>query len=209
MESARALMVRNQLVARGIQDPGVLQAMARVPREEFVPEPARRSAYDDGPLPLSGGQTISQPYMVARMTEELQLPAGGRVLDVGTGSGYQAAVLACMGAQVYSIERDRSLHDTARATLDRLGYPQVRLLHGDGRLGWLAAAPFAAILVAAVDDAPPADLLQQLRDGGRLVMPLRQVNGEEILVRIQRLADGFRQERLLPVRFVPLQPGLA
>ena len=208
-ESSRALMVRNQLVARGITDVRVLDAMARVPREEFVPAPVRPKAYDDGPLPLSGGQTISQPFVVARMTEALKLSPGNRVLDVGTGSGYQAVVLASMGVQVYSVERDHTLYQRARETLDRLGHEAVQLRHGDGRQGWPSAAPFAAILVAAVADAPPADLLGQLQDGGRMVMPLRMADGEEMLVLIHRQAEQYHHEQLLPVRFVPLQPGLA
>ena len=209
LESARAMMVRNQLVARGITDPLVLDAMARVPREEFVPEKVRVNAYDDGPLPLSGGQTISQPFVVARMSEALQLTPGNRVLDVGTGSGYQAAVLAAMGVHVYSVERDRSLHLLARETLDRVGLEAVQLGHGDGHEGWPSAAPFAGILVAAVSDRAPAALLKQLLDGGRMVMPLRMEDGEEMLVLIHRQGEVYHREALLPVRFVPLQPGLA
>jgi protein-L-isoaspartate(D-aspartate) O-methyltransferase len=202
------MMVRRQLVARDITDPCVLDALARVPREEFIPEEIRADAYADRALPLSDGQTISQPYIVALMSQALQATAGSRVLEVGTGSGYQAAVLARLGLQVYSIERHLNLHQKARETLDRLGHDRVQLQHGDGRMGWPSAAPFAGILVAAVGDVPPPDLLNQLEEGGRLVMPLRQASGEEVLVVIWQRDGEFLETPLLPVRFVPLQEGI-
>jgi protein-L-isoaspartate(D-aspartate) O-methyltransferase len=202
-------MVAEQLVARGIRDRAVLEAMGRIPRHLFVPPELRHMAYRDGPLPLPEGQSISQPYVVARMTQELRLQGGDRILDVGTGSGYQAAVLACLGGRIHSVERRLGLLEQARRNLAAAGVTSVLTRHGDGRLGWPEAAPFDAILVAAVaSEAPPA-LLEQLGEGGRLLMPLRGGGRSETLVRITRSATGAPAEELLPVRFVPLDAGVA
>ena len=205
----RAAMVRHQLLARGMVQGPVLQAMGEVPRELFVPRSHRSAAYDDAPLPLAGGQTISQPYVVARMTEELGLRGDERVLEVGTGSGYQTAILARVAAEVYSIERDSLLLGRARTVLDRLAYDNVHLRHGDGRLGWPEKQPFGGILVAAVSREPPPALLAQLAPGARLVMPLKGQDTEdgEFLVRLERHGEGFRRTPLFPVRFVPLLAG--
>jgi len=205
----RADMVRDQLLARGM-DPGpVLKAMGEVPREMFVPRSHRSAAYDDAPLALAGGQTISQPYVVARMTEELGLRGDERVLEVGTGSGYQTAILARVAAEVYSIERDALLLGRASDVLARLAYDTVHLRHGDGRLGWPEEEPFGGILVAAVGREPPPALLAQLGPGARLVMPLKYDDTEdgEVLVRLERRGDSFHRTPLFPVRFVPLLAG--
>jgi protein-L-isoaspartate(D-aspartate) O-methyltransferase len=198
---AREAMVRDQLSARGISDERVLAAMRRVPRHEFVPAASREEAYADGPLAIGHGQTISQPYVVAAMTEALGLRGGERVLEVGTGSGYQAAVLAELGVEVYSIEIVEALAERARADLERLGYA-VHLRVGDGYRGWPEAAPFDAILVTAAPDHVPPSLVEQLAEGGRLVLPLGQ--GVQDLVRLTRTADGVRRETLFGVRFVPM-----
>ncbi|MCZ6600331.1 MAG: protein-L-isoaspartate(D-aspartate) O-methyltransferase, partial [Acidobacteria bacterium] len=181
-----------------------------VPREMFIPRSRRAAAYDDAPLPLAGGQTISQPYVVARMTEELGLRGDERVLEVGTGSGYQTAILARVAAAVYSMERDALLLERAREVLTRLGYDTVHLRHGDGRLGWPEMKPFGGILVAAVGREPPPALLAQLAPGARLVMPLKDPDAEdgEVLVRLERQGEGFRRTPLFPVRFVPLLAGI-
>lgn len=205
----RIAMVRHQLLARGMAPGPVLTAMGEVPREMFVPRSRRAAAYDDGPLPLAGGQTISQPYVVARMTEELGLRGDERVLEVGTGSGYQTAILARVAGEVYSIERDAQLLARARDALARLGCHTVHLRHGDGRLGWPEKGPFGGILVAAVGREPPPALLAQLAPGARLVMPLKDPEMEEgeILVRLERHGDDFLRTALFPVRFVPLRSG--
>jgi protein-L-isoaspartate(D-aspartate) O-methyltransferase len=205
----RAAMVRDQLLARGMVPSPVTEAMGEVPREMFVPRSRRSAAYDDAPLPLAGGQTISQPYVVARMTEELGLQGHERVLEVGTGSGYQTAILARVAAEVYSIERDALLLGRAREVLMLLGHDRVHLRHGDGRLGWPEKGPYGGILVAAVGQEPPPALLAQLAPGARLVMPLKDKDAEdgEVLVRLERHGEGFRRTTLFPVRFVPLLAG--
>ncbi len=204
----RLAMVEGQLRARGITDPRVLAAMARVPRHRFVPEEQRPWAYGDHPLPIGQGQTISQPYIVAFMTEAAGVEPGERVLEVGTGCGYQAAVLAELGAEVYTIEIVPDLARAAATRLRELGYEEVRTRIGDGWQGWPEAAPFDAILVTAAPPRVPPPLLEQLAPGGRLVIPV----GEEWqeLRRVVRLADGsLAEESLLPVRFVPLTgPGV-
>jgi protein-L-isoaspartate(D-aspartate) O-methyltransferase len=198
---ARYLMVRDHLEARGIRDARVLFAMRRVPREEFVPPEARALAYEDHPLPIGHAQTISQPYVVATMTQAARLSPGDRVLEVGTGSGYQAAVLAELGAEVYSIEIVEPLGEQAAAVLSRLGY-RVHTRLGDGYRGWPEAAPFEAIVVTAAPAVVPQPLLDQLADGGRLVIPV----GEEFqeLRVITRRGAELQTETLFPVRFVPM-----
>lgn len=195
-------MVRDQIERRGIQDPRVLEAMRRVPREAFVPEALRPQAYADAPLPIGGGQTISQPYIVAFMTEAARLGPGDKVLEVGTGSGYQAAVLAELGARVWSIEIRGDLAERARRTLRETGYGEIQVRTGDGYRGWAEAGPFDAILVTAAPDAVPDPLLDQLKPGGRLIVPVG--SGTQELVRVTRTPGGFERENLLPVRFVPM-----
>jgi protein-L-isoaspartate(D-aspartate) O-methyltransferase len=198
----RETMVREQIERRGIRDPRVLEAMRRVPREAFIPEALRARAFDDGPLPIGGGQTISQPYIVAFMSEAARIAPAGKVLEVGTGSGYQAAILAALGARVFSIEIRPELADRARRTLHETGYGEVQVRTGDGYRGWPEEAPFDAILVTAAPDAIPDPLLEQLKPGGRLVVPVG--TGTQELLRVTRTASGFDRETLLPVRFVPM-----
>src|ERR1700691_1349294 len=184
--AARQLMVDSQLRARGISDPRVLEAMLRVPRHEFVPEGYRGQAYEDHPLPIGEGQTISQPYIVAPMLESPQLTPADKVLEVGTGSGYVTALLAELAAQVFSIERHPALADRARNLLVSLGYANARVLAGDGTLGLSANAPFDAILVsAAAPDLPPA-LISQLRDSGRMIIPVGSPGSQQLqFIRMQ------------------------
>ena len=199
---ARARMVRTQIEARGVADRRVLAAMATVPRHRFVAPGLAPQAYDDRPLPIGHGQTISQPYIVAYMTELLSLTPGARVLEVGTGCGYQAAVAAEIARQVYTIEIVKALADTARTTLADLGYTNISVRHGDGYGGWPDQAPFDGIVVAAAPDHVPPALVAQLAMGARLVLPVGDQH-QEIRV-ITRTVGGQREERLIPVRFVPL-----
>lgn len=195
-----------QLAAMGILDPRVLDAFARVPRATFVPERLRAEAELDRPLPIGFGQTISQPFVVAFMTERLELRGGERVLEVGTGSGYQTALLAALAREVYSIEIVPELAERARAVLlDELGLGNVQLRTGDGALGWPEAAPFDRILVtAAAPEVPPA-WLAQLAPGGRMILPLGEADGDQVLRVVDKGNDGASVEAdLLRVRFVPL-----
>lgn len=197
-------MVERQLRARDIDDARVLEAMERVPRELFVPEKSRSCAYDDAALPIGGGQTISQPYMVARICSELGLRGGERVLDVGTGSGYQAAVLAELAAEVHSIERLPELAEQARATLASAGYADRVHVHvGDGTRGLPEHAPFAAIAVAAAAPEIPASLYDQLEERGRLVVPVGDRLEQHLQV-VVRSPEGPAVLRTVPCRFVPL-----
>jgi protein-L-isoaspartate(D-aspartate) O-methyltransferase len=199
---ARAEMVRTQIEARGVRDARVLEAMRTVPRHRFVPESFAGAAYDDGPLPIGHGQTISQPYIVAVMTEELAPGPDDVVLDVGTGSGYQAAVLAKLVKRVYSIEIVPELAAEAKARLAALGYANVEVITGDGWAGLPAQAPFDGILVAAAPPEVPQALLDQLREDARLVIPVGA--WQQDLRVYRRTADGFAQKTLFGVRFVPL-----
>jgi protein-L-isoaspartate(D-aspartate) O-methyltransferase len=203
MPPDRQTMVARQLRARDISDERVLEAMEHVPRELFVPEDERGHAYADAALPIGHGQTISQPYMVARIAEALAVRPGERVLDVGTGSGYQAAVLAELGAEVVTIERIPELAESARASLAAAGYPQVDVRVGDGTLGVPELAPFDAIAVGAAAPAFPQTLYEQLRPRGRLVVP---VGGERVqrLEVIVRSPEGPAVVHSVPCRFVPL-----
>ncbi|MDX6369793.1 MAG: protein-L-isoaspartate(D-aspartate) O-methyltransferase [Gaiellaceae bacterium] len=196
-------MVDQQLRGRDVVDERVLAAMAQVPRELFVPERARRRAYDDAALPIGDGQTISQPYMVARIAEALELHGGERVLDVGTGSGYQAAVLAELGADVDTIERIPRLAEQARENLAAAGYERVRVHVGDGSRGLAEHAPFDAIAVAAAAPELPATLYDQLEPRGRLVVPVGRRGIQELQV-IVRSPEGPAVLRSVPCRFVPL-----
>jgi len=201
--SARHKMVVEQLAGRDISDPLVLEAMNRVPRHLFVYPENRHLAYADCPLPIGNGQTISQPYMVALMTQLLELKGDERVLEVGTGSGYQAAVLAHLVKEVYTIERFPDLADLARHELEKLGLNNVHVYEGDGTEGLPEQAPFSAILVtAAAPSAPPA-LLQQLAEGGRLVIPVG-ARGGQMLERWRRCGQNYYPEELVAVSFVPL-----
>ncbi|RJF75808.1 protein-L-isoaspartate(D-aspartate) O-methyltransferase [Rhodopseudomonas palustris] len=201
----RARMVETQICARGVQDPRVLAAMARVPREAFVPELTRQLAYDDSPLPIGCDQTISQPYIVAVMIEALQLKGGERVLEIGAGSGYAAAVLAEIAGTVVTIERVAALAERARTTLADLSIRNVEVREGDGSRGCRERAPFDAIVVAAGGPQVPDSLKAQLATGGRLVMPVGADQLTQKLVRVTRAADGqFVTEDLTDVRFVPL-----
>jgi protein-L-isoaspartate(D-aspartate) O-methyltransferase len=202
---ARERMVEFQLVGRGIRDPAVLAAMRTVPRERFVDDALAHRAYEDGPLPIGEGQTISQPYIVAVMTEALRLQAGDRVLEIGTGSGYAAAVLAVIVAEVYTIERIERLATLSRRRLDELGYANVRVRHGDGSLGWPEHAPYHAIVVTAGGPDVPPSLQRQLAVGGRLVMPVGPTSRSQRLVRVVRTDhETCEREALEDVCFVPL-----
>lgn len=199
---ARAQMVRTQIEARGVRAPRVLDAMRRVPRHRFVPSSARARAYDDAPLRIAAGQTISQPYIVAVMSEAAQLGPDSVVLEVGTGSGYQTAVLAELVGQVYSVEIVPELARAAAALLDELGYANVTAREGDGYAGWPAHAPFDAIVVTAAPPEVPVALLEQLKVGGRLVVPVG--TGDQQLRVIERTPHGYDDRTLMSVRFVPM-----
>jgi protein-L-isoaspartate(D-aspartate) O-methyltransferase len=202
LRQARQRMVRKQIEDRGVRDKRVLAAMRKVPRHLYVPREMEPYAYADQPLPIGYGQTISQPYIVAFMTEALELKPQDRVLEIGTGSGYQAAVLAELVQDVYSIEIVEPLGREAAERLKRLGYSNIQVRIGDGYRGWPEAAPFDAIIVTAAPDHVPPALVGQLRQGGRLVLPVGRFFQE--LVRVRRTASGTKQETLLPVRFVPM-----
>jgi protein-L-isoaspartate(D-aspartate) O-methyltransferase len=205
-EAQRRRMVEDQIKARGVKDERVLQAMAKVPRHEFVPENLRASAYRDGALPIGQGQTISQPYVVALMTEEAGPKPGQRVLEVGTGSGYQAAVLAELVKEVYTVELLPELAGQARDRLKRLGYKNVHVRAGDGYKGWPEAAPFDAVVVTCGAEHVPEPLFEQLKPGGVLVIPVGKAWGEQVLRVITKGPKGERRSRdIAPVRFVPLR----
>jgi protein-L-isoaspartate(D-aspartate) O-methyltransferase len=204
-QEPRNRMVERQIAARGITAARVLDAMRTVRRELFVPEAERGYAYNDAPLPIGAGQTISQPYIVAYMIEALELESADKVLEIGAGSGYAAAVLAEIVAQVYAIERIGDLAEMARSNLERAGYANVEVHHADGTLGWPEAAPFDAILVSAGAPERPRALMSQLAEGGRMVVPVGAHPSEQRLVRITRTGpETFAEERLAHVRFVPL-----
>jgi protein-L-isoaspartate(D-aspartate) O-methyltransferase len=203
--SLREEMVERDIAARGVHDELVLGAMRKVPRELFLPKNLREFAYEDLPLPIAGEQTISQPYIVAFMAESLLLKGGEKILEIGSGSGYAAAVLSEIAAQVYTVERLGQLADKAAATLADLGYNNVRVLHGDGTRGWLEHAPYDAIVVAAGGPQVPGSLKAQLKIGGRLVIPVGADQRIQELVRVTRVSvNKYRSEDVADVRFVPL-----
>ncbi len=195
-------MVETQIAHRGISDQKVLDAIYKVKRHLFVPERLKKLAYEDHPLPIGYGQTISQPYIVAYMTEVANLKKGDRVLEIGTGSGYQAAVLAEIVKEVYTIEIIKPLADTARQRLKDLGYKNIYVKHGDGYLGWPEFMPYDAIIVTAAPNEVPEKLVEQLKVGGRMVVPIGSFYQELYL--ITKTEEGIRKQTLLPVRFVPM-----
>lgn len=213
--SARHRMVAEQLIERGITDPRVLQAMSEVPRHLFVPEEVRDQAYADGPLPIGENQTISQPFIVALMTQLLHLQGHETVLEIGTGSGYQAAILGSLARQVYSIERHEALAEQAARVLQELGYENLVVISGDGSRGLLAHGPYDGIIITAATPRVPKIILEQLADGGRLVLPAGGERGQMLerwTRRDARRAGGrgsrYKREKILPVAFVPLRGKL-
>jgi protein-L-isoaspartate(D-aspartate) O-methyltransferase len=201
-QGRRDHMVDRQIVSRGVRDTRVLKAMRTVPRHLFVPEELKSEAYQDSPLPIGLGQTISQPYIVALMSELLEVGPGDTVLEVGTGSGYQAAVLAAMGVEVFSVEIVPELCSQAEKKLDALGFDSVHVRCGDGYQGWPERAPFDGIIVTAAPERVPDPLLEQLRKGGSLVIPVGAWYQD--LKTIRRTAEGFEERSVIPVRFVPM-----
>ena len=204
--TARVHMVREQLAAPGrdIEDPRVLDAMREVPRHELVPAEYRKFSYDDRPLPIGYNQTISQPFIVAFMTEQLEPSPDERVLEIGTGSGYQAAVLSKLVAEVYTIEIVEPLAERATRDLARLGCDKVQVRAGDGYLGWPEAAPFDAIIVTCAPEAVPQPLIDQLANGGRMIIPIGPTHGAQQLVLLHKVDSELRTTRVLDVRFVPM-----
>jgi protein-L-isoaspartate(D-aspartate) O-methyltransferase len=203
LAAARARMVREQLACRGIRDERVLRAFARVPRHLFVPDDFQAQAYEDHPIPIGEGQTISQPYMVALMTEQLRLQGHERVLEIGAGSGYQTAILAELALEVFAIERLPTLLESAQRRLQRLGYSHVQFSAGNGSLGWPGNAPFDAILVAAAAPRVPPALVDQLAEGGRLVLPVGPSDAQ-MLLRIEKHQGALQREDIAHCAFVPL-----
>lgn len=199
----RQRMVEQQLKPRGIKDGRLLAAMTKVPREEFVPVNARADAYQDRPLPIGYEQTISQPYLVAFMTEQLRPKQSDSVLEIGSGSGYQAAILAELVANVYTVEIVEPLAKTAEATLRRLGYTNVHMRVGDGYKGWPEEAPFDAIIVTCAPDKVPQPLIDQLKDGGRMVIPVGERFAQQLYL-LEKKNGQLKQSATLPVRFVPM-----
>jgi protein-L-isoaspartate(D-aspartate) O-methyltransferase len=199
----RQRMAQQQLRARGINDGRVLAAMEKVPREEFVPANSRAASYEDGPLPIGYGQTISQPYIVAFMTEQLQPKPSDRVLEIGTGSGYQAAILAELVKQVYTVEIVEPLAKNAETTLQRLSYKNVHVKVGDGYKGWPEEAPFDAIIVTCAPDKVPQPLVDQLKDGGRMIIPVGERFAQELYL-LEKKNGQLKESVTLSVRFVPM-----
>jgi protein-L-isoaspartate(D-aspartate) O-methyltransferase len=203
-EILREKMVKKQLIKRSITSDTVLDAMGSVPRHLFVPEDLQNNAYDDCPLPIGLGQTISQPYIVAFMTEQLNPSPGMKVLEIGTGSGYQAAILAHLGCRVYTIELLGELADKALKTFTALGFGNVEVKHGNGYDGWPQESPFDAIIVTAAPDYIPEKLIEQLKDGGKMIIPVGDVFSVQWLKLLTKQDDYIVEEDLLPVRFVPM-----
>lgn len=203
----REEMIRLQLKYRGISDPKILEAFSKVPRDAFVPAEYRRYSYADQPIPIGEGQTISQPYIVAYMTEVLQVRPNEKVLEIGTGSGYQAAILAELDVEVFSIEVNEILADRARITLENLGYKRINLKTGDGYEGWEEHAPFDAILVTCSPASVPPKLREQLAEGGRMIIPVGLQNSVQYLYLLEKQKGKIRQKSVMPVRFVPMTDG--
>ncbi len=195
-------MIERQIIARGIRDPKLIQAMIKIPRHEFIPADLRDHAYDDNPIPIGMEQTISQPYIVALMTEILNLKQGERVLEVGTGSGYQTAILAELGCKLYTIEIVEPLLEKAKELLESLGYRNIHYSTGDGYCGWEEHSPFDAIIVTAAPDHIPQSLIGQLKVKGRMVIPVGDMSQELILIR--KTENGVEMKTVTPVRFVPM-----
>jgi protein-L-isoaspartate(D-aspartate) O-methyltransferase len=206
-ERLRREMVDRQIADRGVRDPRVLEAMRQVPRELFVPGAAAHEAYEDHPLGIGEGQTISQPYVVALMAEAAQVGPEDRVLEVGAGSGYGAAVLGCLAHEVWTLERHHPLAEQAARALDAAAAANVTVVHADGTAGWPQRAPYDAIVVTAAGHDVPRVLVEQLAEGGRLVMPVGDASAQE-LVRLRRSGDSLTRDELGAVRFVPLLPDL-
>jgi protein-L-isoaspartate(D-aspartate) O-methyltransferase len=206
---SREEMVRRQIAVRGVQDPRVLEAMRTVPRHLFLPESLAGQAHADSPLPIGCGQTISQPYIVAAMAEALELTGGERVLEVGSGSGYMAAVLSSLALEVAAMELEPELHRRAAHALSRLGCSNVQLRCGDGSLGWPEKAPFDAIVLSCAAAGVPAELWAQLAMNGRMILPMGEAQGSQELVLLRKTPKGSRVTRLMPVAFVPLRKGRA
>ena len=202
--SERNEMVERQLIPRGIMSSSVLEAMRNVPRHLFVPENLQYCAYDDSPLPIGFGQTISQPYIVAYMTEQLNPFTGMKVLEIGTGSGYQAAVLSYLGCDVYTIELLKEHADAARSALASGGFEAVTVRHGNGYSGWIEEAPFDAVIVTAAPESIPSPLIEQLKDGGKMIIPVGEVRAVQSLKLITKVGEAYTAKELLPVRFVPM-----
>ena len=205
LRTQRSDMVRDQLQRRGVKDPAVLAAMEQVPREAFVPERLQEMSYQDSPLPIGEGQTISQPFIVARMIERLELTPEDNVLEIGTGSGYGAAILGRIADTVYTVERRASLAEAAREKLEKLGYDNIHVVVGDGSLGWPESAPYDAIVGTAGAPKIPEPLKEQLSVGGRLVLPVGTIPEQQVLIRLRKNGkDRFEQKEMEAVRFVPL-----
>lgn len=203
-QAQRLTMIRRHLQPRGINDPQVLDAMLKVPRHLFIPESLRHLAYADHALPIDAQQTISQPYIVALMTQTLQIKPTDKILEIGTGSGYQAAVLTHLTCCVYSLEIIEELALKAAATLQRLGYDQVKVRWGDGHLGWEEEAPFDAIIITCASREVPPRLFEQLKEGGRLILPLGNPKTYQILTLITKESGKPKAQKILDVRFVPM-----
>ena len=199
-------MVEDQIEARGVSDRRVLQAMREVPRQEFVPEGVRREAFEDHPLPIGCGQTISQPYIVGYMLEQLRLSSSDRVLEIGTGCGYQTALLARLTCRVFTIEIIPTLANRAQATLTRLGFTNIAYRIGDGALGWPEESPFDAIIVTAAPTYVPKPLVNQLEEGGRLILPVGELKSQQLIL-LEKVHGLINRKTLVPVRFVPLVRG--
>lgn len=200
----RARMVKEQIISRGIKDPRVIKAMETVPRHLFVPQAYRSAAYGDYPVSIGEGQTISQPYIVAFMTEALELSGEDRVLEIGTGSGYQAAILAGLANEVYTIEIVEALGRRAEKLLKELGYKNVHVMIGDGHKGWPDMAPFDAIVVTCAAEDIPQALVSQLKDGGHMILPVGRRDGVQQLVKVTKTDDTVQRRDVMDVRFVPM-----
>lgn len=202
--SSRKEMIEDQIVKRNVRDPEVIRAMRKIPRHLFIPEAQRNEAYEDKPVPIGYGQTISQPYIVALMTESLRLKKGEKVLEIGTGSGYQAAVLQEIGAKTFSIEIIPELAKFAQANLQQTGYASVQVKNGDGYQGWKEFAPFDAMLVTCAPEDVPQPLIEQLKEGGRMVIPVGAENQVQDLYLMKKIEGKLMRQSLAPVRFVPM-----